>query len=94
MFQGKGIEHAPLKTANTASYKYIAVVQWLPSAPPTWFIRVRVPPDWLLYHRDNRGKCLANHKLLPDILCASVLLVPTCHDTRLVQNVKDITGEW
>ena len=53
-------------------------------------IRVRFPSSWFLHHGDNGGRHSANRNLLPDMhLCVPVLCVTTCHDSRLVQNVKE-----
>ena len=49
---------------------------------------------WLLHHGDNRGRHSANHKLLPDMhLHVPDLHITKCHDSRLVQYVKEVNGK-
>ena len=74
----------------------IAVVQRLASwtATHTQLIWDRFPSDWLFYHCNNRGRHSANHNLLPDMhLCVPVLRVTTCHDSRLIQDVRLVIGK-
>ena len=56
--------------------------------------RADSPPDWLLYHGDNRDRHSANHNLLPDMhLRVRVMRVIMCHDSRIVQDVREVTGK-